>query len=220
MTATASRLDREHPTRQAQLKSGATPRSAALRLAIGLACLSGFAMMTGCATQNYPGVSIQQANEQLAGGYRLGAGDKLRVTVFDEPTLTGEYEVGVAGTVALPLIANLPAAGQTPDSLAQAISAKLAQGGYVLNPRVAVEVLNYRPFYILGEVNKPGEYPYSGELSLLQAIARAGGFTARADKSNVIVRRNSWGGGRTVRVGDPPLLIAPGDTVTVRESLF
>lgn len=195
-------------------------KSAARRLIAGLACIASAVALTGCATQDYPFVSVQQANAQVAGGYRLGPGDKLRVTVFDEPTLTGEYEVSVAGTVALPLIASLPAVGQTPDALAQAITGRLAQGGYVINPRVAVEVLNYRPFYILGEVGRPGEYPYVGELSLLQAIAKAGGFTARADKGTVVVRRSTWGGSRRVTVGDPPLLIAPGDTVLVKESLF
>jgi polysaccharide export outer membrane protein len=176
--------------------------------------------VSGCATAGYPEVSVAQANQELAGGYRLGPGDKLRVTVFDEPNLTGEYEVGAGGAVALPLIANVAASGVTPEALATAIGAKLAEGGYVLQPRVAVEVLNYRPFYILGEVNKPGEYPYAGQLTVLQAIAKAGGFTARANKGSVVVRRLNWQGAREVRVSETPLLLAPGDTVVVTESLF
>ena len=184
-------------------------------------CLAALAMLTaGCMQAGYPLASATEANRQLAGGYKLGVGDKLRVMVFDEPSLTGEYEVGADGGVAFPLVAGIPASGQTPDELAKALTAKLAAGGYVLNPRVAVEVLNYRPFYILGEVAKPGEYPYAGQLSLLQAIAKAGGFTPRANTTFIVLRRSGAPSGVRIRVGDPPLLIAPGDTVEVTESFL
>ena len=190
------------------------------RLAASLIGALGILPIAGCTAQSYPSADIAQANASVAQGFKLGTGDKLRITVFDEPSLSGEFDVGVDGSVAIPLITPVQAAGQTPMAVRQAITSKLAEGGYVLEPRVAVEVLNYRPFYILGEVNKPGEYAYSGDLSLLQAIAKAGGFTARANKINVIVRRSGWNSARTVRIGDPPLIIAPGDTVMVRESVF
>ncbi|MFD2137635.1 polysaccharide biosynthesis/export family protein [Novosphingobium resinovorum] len=90
----------------------------------------------------------------------------------------------------------------------------------MLNPHVAVDVMSYRPFYILGEVGKPGEYTYAYQMSLLQAIAKAGGFTPRANKGTVVVLRKSWGGGRKVVVGDPALIIMPGDTITVNESML
>lgn len=186
----------------------------------GVLCALAILAMPACTSQGYPNLDVAEANARVVGGYRLDAGDKLRVTVFDEPTLTGEYEVGVAGAMTMPLIADIPASGHTPEEVAQAISAKLAQGGYVLHPRVAVDVLTYRPFYILGEVNKPGEYTYAGEMSLLQAIAKAGGFTTRANRASVIVRRKGWEGGRKAPVGDPGLMIMPGDTVTVNELLL
>lgn len=184
------------------------------------AALLAAVLLHGCTVDNYPVASAASANAAMAGGYRLGPGDKLRVTVFDEPTLTGEYEVGPAGAVAMPLIADVPAGNATTEDLARAISRKLAEGGYVLSPRVAVEVTRFRPFYILGEVNKPGEYAYSGQLSVLQAIAMAGGFTSRADKATVIVRRSGWDSPRKVRLADLPLLIAPGDTVQIPEAIF
>jgi polysaccharide export outer membrane protein len=183
----------------------------ALALSVGLA---------GCGGGRYPLVSAAEANNDLGEGYHLGPGDKLRINVFDEPTLTGEYQVAVDGTVSLPLIEALPAAGMSPDQLARSIETKLAAGGYVLSPKVAAEVLDYRPFYILGEVNKPGEYAYTGQISLLQAIAKAGGFTPRANKGKVVIRRKDWPTARTARVGDGATLIGPGDTILVREALF
>jgi polysaccharide export outer membrane protein len=208
-------LFRNHcsPGRSARIAAITTFRVPTVALAFILSC-------TGCASQNYPLLDVAEANSRLSTGYRLGAGDRLRVTVFDEPSLSGEYEVGVAGAITLPLVSDVPAINQTQESLAQAIAAKLKAGSYVLNPRVAVDILGYRPFYILGEVNKPGEYTAAGGLSLLQAIAKAGGFTARADRANVILRRPGFDSGLKVRVSDPPLIIAPGDTVMVTESTF
>ncbi|WP_232491557.1 polysaccharide biosynthesis/export family protein [Novosphingobium kaempferiae] len=204
---------------------GDRPVSASVPAIARRACIAAcgvlsLALLPGCATQDYPGVSVSEANTRAPEALRLQPGDKLRVTVYDEPSLTGEYEVGASGSVTMPLIADVTAANTSPQQMADAVAAKLSQGGYVLNPRVAVDVLAYRPFYILGEVNKPGEYTYAGEISLLQAIAKAGGFTARANKGDVVVQRKVWGGGRKVPLGDPGLIIMPGDTITVRESLL
>lgn len=177
------------------------------------------ASLASCATTSVPEMSVSEANAQITNGYRLAAGDKLRVTVFDEPSLTGEFQVGSAGELALPLIQSLPVVGQSSEQVAIAIASALSKGGYVLEPRVAVEVIQYRPVYILGEVSKPGEYPHTGELTFLQAVAKAGGFTPRADKGSVIVQR-SGGAGRLVKLGETPLLVAPGDTMIVREAFF
>jgi polysaccharide export outer membrane protein len=167
-----------------------------------------------------PIVSVADANAQMTYGYRIAGGDKLKVTVFDEPTLTGEYGIGLDGSLALPLISPMRAAGQAPDELAAKITTALAEGEYVLSPRVTVEVSQHRPFYILGEVAAPGEYPYVGDLTVEQAIAKARGYTPRANKSEVVLRRQGWTEGRRVRLGVTPLLIAPGDTVTVQEAFF
>lgn len=183
---------------------------AALLVAVGAA---------SCATTSVPEMSVSEANAQITAGYRLAAGDKLRITVFDEPSLTGEFQIGSTGDLSMPLIPRLPAQGRDAEAMASAIASALSEGGYVLAPRVAVEVMQYRPVYILGEVSNPGEYPHTGELTFLQAVAKAGGFTPRADKSSVILQR-AGGAGRLVKLGDTPLLVAPGDTMIVREAFF
>jgi polysaccharide biosynthesis/export protein len=177
-------------------------------------------LLASCATSDLPRVSVADANAGLAQGYRIAGGDKLKVTVFDEPTLTGEFGVGLDGSLSLPLINAMQAIGQTPGELSAKITSALAAGGYVLSPRVSVEVAQHRPFYILGEVNAPGEYPYIGDLTVEQAIAKAQGYSARANKSEVVLRRQGWAEGRKVRLGSMPLLIAPGDTITVQEAFF
>lgn len=153
-------------------------------------------------------------------GYALGPGDKLRITVYNEPTMTGEYAVSASGTVAFPLIGSVNARNMTLEALQDGIRAKLAGGGYVKDPRVSVEVLNYRPYYILGEVNRPGEYPYSAGISIEQAVAAAGGFTYRAQNRHLFVRRARQDGERSVDLRGPTVEVLPGDTIRVGERYF
>ncbi|MEN9931429.1 MAG: hypothetical protein RIS17_2 [Pseudomonadota bacterium] len=204
---------------QSQTRNAATI-SPLRRWALRSWALALLAFAASACSSSLPQISAAQANANAMESYQLAPGDKLKVTVFDEPTLTGQYQVGVSGAITLPLLADVPAQGMTPDTLAQAIKDRLAAGGYVLNPRVSVDVEGFRPFYILGEVNNPGEYPYAGKLTVMQAIAKAGGFTARAAKSTVVVRRDAWGGERQVALDGAPLLVAPGDTIVVKESFF
>lgn len=184
------------------------------------ACIVVLAAVSGCSGGNLPVASAVTANHTMSEGYRVAAGDKLRVTVFDEPTLTGEYEIGDGGALSLPLIDAIPAGGMTTEQLSLAISDTLKDGGYVLSPRVSVEIILHRPFFILGEVSKPGEYPYSGELTLEQAVAKAGGYTPRADKRVVKLRRQQWTSAKRIRLDGASLKIAPGDTVTIQEAFF
>jgi polysaccharide export outer membrane protein len=177
-------------------------------------------LMASCAASDLPLMSVADANAGLAQSYRIADGDKLKVTVFDEPTLTGEFGVGLDGSLSLPLITSMQASGQTPNELAAKITSALAAGDYVLSPRVSVEVAQHRPFYILGEVTAPGEYPYIGDLTVDQAIAKAKGYSTRANKSEVVLQRQGWTQGRRVRLDSAPLLIAPGDTITVQEAFF
>ncbi len=172
------------------------------------------------AGERYATASPQSLNRQLADGYSVGPGDKLRVTVFDEPGLTGEYAVGVDGGLALPLIDAIEANGKSTSQLVGIIARHLQDGGYVLSPRVSVEILEHRPFYILGEVGKPGEYPYSGALTLDQAVAIAGGFTPRANTKQVYLKRQDSSEKVKVRLDGTALKIAPGDTITIREAFF
>ena len=116
--------------------------------------------------------------------YKLGSGDKIRVTVFGHEDLSGEFEVDGSGNVSLPLIRNIKAEGSTPRELEQVVADRLSPD-YLVNPRVSVEVLNYRPFYIYGEVTKPGSFPYVNGMTVINAVAMAGGFTYRARTSRV-----------------------------------
>lgn len=150
--------------------------------------------------------------------YTLDAGDKLRIVVFGQDGITNSYTVGVDGNVTLPLVGSVPARGFTTQQLSQMISERLKQG-YVREPHVSVEVEAYRPFFILGEVTNPGQYPYVANMTAETAIAIAGGFSARANKRTVELSRNAPG---QQMKGDVPLNypLRPGDTVVVKERWF
>lgn len=150
--------------------------------------------------------------------YRLGAADKLRVNVFGEEALTGEFIVGGSGKVSLPLIGEVQAAGLTIGQFQEEIAQALRQG-YINEPRVSAEVLNYRPFYILGEVNKPGEYPYTNNLTVLNAVATAEGFSYRADTRRVFIKRADASGEQTFPL-TTATQVAPGDTIRIGERFF
>ena len=120
--------------------------------------------------------------------YKLGANDRLRITVFGQPTLTGEYTLDGNGVLAFPLIGNVPADGVTTSQLQKAIAAKL-EPDYLVNPNVSAEVITRRPFYVIGEVLKPGNYSYVTSLTAINAVAMAGGFTRRARKNDFYIRR-------------------------------
>ena len=150
--------------------------------------------------------------------YTLDAGDKLRVVVFGQDGITNSYTVDASGKVNLPLIGAVTARGLTNQQLADAIAARLKQG-YVREPHVSVEVETYRPFFILGEVTTPGQYPYVANLTAETAIAIAGGFAPRAFKTTVELTRKV--GGQLVRSQVPlDYPVRPGDTILVKERWF
>ncbi|MCI0429378.1 MAG: polysaccharide export protein [Rhodospirillales bacterium] len=151
-------------------------------------------------------------------GYTLGTGDRVRVTVFGEPDLSGEFEVDATGKISLPLIGDVRIAGLQMRDAEKAIANSLAQG-YLANPRVNVEVLNYRPFYIIGEVNAPGSYPYVNGMSVLTAVALAGGYTYRARQDRVVITRAADPQRREVRAA-PETPVLPGDIIRVPERFF
>jgi polysaccharide export outer membrane protein len=150
--------------------------------------------------------------------YTLDSGDKLRVVVFGQDGITNSYFVGADGNVNLPLVGSVPARGFTTGQLSQMIAERLKQG-YVREPHVSVEVETYRPFFILGEVTTPGQYPYVANMTAETAVAIAGGFSPRADKRKIQLTRNTPG--QSFK-GDVPLNypIRPGDTVVVKERWF
>jgi len=154
----------------------------------------------------------------LADNYRLGVGDKVRVIVFNEERLSGEFQVSAAGTLSIPLIGEVPAIQHTTSDVATNIQ-KLFADGYLKNPKVSIEVLTYRPYFILGEVQTAGQYPYSNGLTVMNAIASAAGFTPRADKKTVFIRRSGDATERPYKL-TPDLRVYPGDTVRLGERFF
>ena len=153
-----------------------------------------------------------------SGTYILGPTDRVRVKVYGEPDVAGEYEVDATGYVSIPLAGRVKASGLTTRQLERSITSALSKG-IVRDPRVNVEIALYRPFYILGEVKKSGEYPYRVGMTVLDAIASAGGFTYRANENKVYLRR-SGSPVEEIYPLDMPLLIYPGDNIRIPERFF
>ncbi len=152
------------------------------------------------------------------GHYELGPGDSIRVVVFGENDLSGDFGIGTNGTVALPLIGAVHAAGKTPGELESTIAAALSPN-YVRDPRVSVEVLKYRPFFILGEVKAPGSYPCTAGINVRSAAALAGGYTYRAKTGHAYITR-TLGGQESRSKVSPDTPVLPGDVIEVPERFF
>jgi polysaccharide export outer membrane protein len=150
--------------------------------------------------------------------YTLGVGDKMRITVYNESNLTGEYPVNANGKISMALIGEVTAAGMTPSDLANEVTKQLANG-YLRKPQVAIDVLTFRPFYIMGEVTKPGEYPSTSGLTVMNAVATAQGFTYRANKKFAYIRHAGETEERKVAL-TPDLRIRPGDSIRVTQRFF
>jgi polysaccharide export outer membrane protein len=150
--------------------------------------------------------------------YRLDAGDRLRVVVYGQEGLTNTYAIDAGGSITMPLIGSVPARGRTPAGLAADITAKL-RNGFIRDPSVAVEIEAYRPFFILGEVLAPGQYPYVPNMSVESAVAIAGGFSPRARRDRVTLTHSDSSGSMRVVV---PLgtALSPGDTILIGERWF
>lgn len=171
--------------------------------------------LAGCASQpKQVAPSVKQARE-----YQLGAGDSLRLIFYGEDKLNGEYQIASDGQLALPLVGVIPAGGKTLPELQTAVREAYARGGYLLDPKVAVEILRYRPFFVLGEVNAPGQYPFIPGMTVQQAIATAKGYTYRAQQDTAMITR--WGeeAEAPYRLA-PGAAVAPGDTIRIPERHF
>ena len=193
--------------------------------ALALAACEGGAMQEGVARSSMPvpsegGViprNLPQGSDPVF-QYHLGSGDKVRIITFGEGALTGEFVVSGAGTISLPLIGDIRALGLTTGELQINIQNAL-KNGFLTDPKVNVEVLNYRPFYILGEVTKPGEYPFTNGLTVLNAVATANGFTYRADTHHVFIKRANDTAERELDL-TTTTPVEPGDTIRVKERFF
>jgi polysaccharide biosynthesis/export protein len=160
----------------------------------------------------------QAAAYEFGAGYRVGAGDRLSVRVIGEQDLTGEYIVDATGVLSMPYVQSVPVAGMNTGQIERLIERKL-KSGYLRDPKVSVQAINLRPFYIMGEVTTGGSFPYQPGITVQNAIAIAGGYGTRADKGVVLLTRKSATGTNTYKV-PVTTQIYPGDIVFVRERWF
>lgn len=151
-------------------------------------------------------------------GYKIGAGDRLTIRVVGQPDLTGDYIVDGSGLISFPLIKSVKVGGLTAPQTRSLVAARLRQG-FLRNPSVSVQTTNLRPFFILGEVNQAGSFPYQNGMSVQNAIAIAGGYSARASQKDVMLTRKDANGTHTVKV-PVTTQVYPGDIVFVRERWF
>lgn len=184
-----------------------------------VAILAGCVALASCASH----VAMVSSGDRYAvtsrlEDYRLGPGDRVRLTVYNEPTISGAFQVSAQGKLALPLIGDIDAIGDTPAQMAALVQDKFAHG-LLQNPRVSVEVSDYRPYYILGEVVQAGQFPYVPGLTAMSAVATARGFTPRSQRKFVYIRREGAQEEVAYRV-TPGLRIYPGDTIRVDERWF
>lgn len=150
-------------------------------------------------------------------GYRLGTGDKLKVTVFGEDDASGDYEIDATGAISARLIGRVQVTGLTVSEVEQLLVDQYRSRGFFRNPRISIELVNLRPFFILGEVEKRGSYPYVNGLTVAQAVAIAGGYTYRASRSRITIQRVGAAAEVPVKENDPVL---PGDIIRVPERFF
>jgi len=198
--------------------------------AAALAVLLVVALMTGAHARSIREAMTNPTDAQASIGqtdgagaqgddYRLGNGDKVRITVFNQRDLTDIYQVDGLGRIAFPLVGQIDVGGLTPRQLEQKL-ARVLSPDYVKNPHVSVVVLSFRPFYIIGEVTKPGSYPYVSGMSMINAVALAGGFTYRADEDSFDLMRPDKSGKKVKVSAKPETPVQPGDVITVNERIF
>ncbi len=180
-------------------------------LALGL-------QLGGCYTDYGPVVIDPQPVIPVSLATRLQAGDKVKVTVYGEENLTGLYDINPAGSIEMPLAGAVRAAGRTQSELARAIASKY-RAGLLQDPKVTVEIITLRPFYILGEVEHPGQYPYTAGLNVISAASTAGGFTYRASRTAVLIQHPGEPVWQEYPLAEP-IPILPGDIIRVPERYF
>jgi polysaccharide export outer membrane protein len=166
-----------------------------------------------------PGLSAQQATPGASDTtYKLDSGDVVRISVFNQPDLSGEYMLDGDGRFSMPLVGSVAAGGLTPAEL-EALLVDLYRPDYLVNPRIFIQVMNYRPYYLVGEVRGTGAFPYQAGMTYLTAIANAGGFTYRAKKDHVMVIRADDPAQKEIKL-DVEEKVLPGDIIRVEERLF
>jgi len=184
-----------------------------LLLTLALICLI---FLSACASSSAPaGIDAYIPRE-----YQLAAGDKLKIAVFGEDRFDTDYQVSSAGELSFPLVGSIDVTGWSVSDVKTFLENSLAEG-YLNDPRVSVEVVNYRPFFIFGEVSRPGKFDYDDNLTALQAVALAGGFTYRADQRSLFIRRSGQQQEHSYSLKDGrPIYVSPGDTIRIGERYF
>jgi protein involved in polysaccharide export with SLBB domain len=163
--------------------------------------------------------AAQPRQQSAIAAYTLGAGDRLRVVVFGEEDLSGEFEVDGTGFISFKLVGRQQVLGYTLAQTETLLSDRLKQGGYLVDPKISIEVLNFRPFFILGEVEKRGQYPYVNGMTVANAIAIAGGYTYRAAKNRITIQRFQDPSKKEAAAGEETTVL-PGDIIRVPERFF
>ena len=194
------------------------PRLLSRRVALAGLAAAPMAGFVGCSG---PGSGLAPVPDVDASIYTLGPGDQIRIITFGEQQLTGEFRVDAAGEIALPLVGDVHAGGLTPKQLEGSVAQALTRSKLYRNPSVSVEVIAYRPIFILGEVARPGQYPYQPAMTVVTAAAVAGGFTYRAVTNRFSIVRTSNKRLETTEGGAiRETLVQPGDVITVYERIF
>lgn len=183
-------------------------------LSLLVMAISALSMPSDAAAQS----QVAQAQRAITENYQLASGDILKINVFGHEDISGDYEVDGTGQITFPLLGLVRAEGMTIEQLRVEIQEALNRD-YLVDPRVSVEVLNYRPIYVLGQVNSPGSYAYSVGMTVRQAVALAGGYTRRADNDDMKLIRMENGVQQELEVQEEDTIL-PGDTLEVLRRFF
>jgi len=175
-------------------------------------------LVSGCGAGSLTETEQQSLAAAATAAPQLQPGDKIRISVFGEDKLSGDFEIDQSGRISLPLAGTVEAQGLTQSELEQALAKKF-RSEYLKNPKVTVTIATLRPFYIIGEIEKPGEYPYKSGLNVLTALAIAGGPTYRASRSTVQIQRRGETSMRDYPIS-ASVPILPGDVIRVPERYF
>ena len=173
----------------------------------------------GCAASSPLPSGVDGFTLETGVEYKLGPGDKVRINVFNDESVSGEFMISNSGMVVLPLVGEVKAGGLNPEELLTALTEKIASIRLMRDPRITIDVVEYRPYYILGEVNTPGKYPYGIGLTVTKAVATAGGFTYRADERIAYLTREGQTTETAIRI-TAATRINPGDTLRIAQRIF
>lgn len=173
--------------------------------------------LTSCAAGRPP-ISLPPTVASAVQPYRIANGDRIKITTFGEDRFTGEFLVHGNGTISFPLFGEIPARGSTPSELSAVIAGRLAPD-YLRDPQVTAEVISFRPVYLLGEVARPGQYPYVEGMTMFALFAQAGGLSYRANRKYAYVRHDDQTAEMRVRV-ESATPVRPGDTIRITQRIF